>query len=186
MQIDPPPHLHDHRRIVVHGVTGTGKSTLAARLATLTGIPHVPVDDLMWQPGWVQREPHEQVETLRPVVARPEWILDAVWSAPRDLVLGRTQLVIALDLPRHVSLSRLVRRTGSRLLTREPICGENTESWRQTFSRDSIIAWHFRSFAGKRETIAAWASDAGGPPVVRLTSRAQVDAWLRTLELAHS
>lgn len=92
MQIDPPPHLHDHRRIVVHGVTGTGKSTLAARLATLTGIPHVPVDDLMWQPGWVPREPHEQVEALRPVVARPEWILDAVWSAPRDLVLGRTQL----------------------------------------------------------------------------------------------
>lgn len=186
MQIAAPPHLHDHRRIVVHGVTGSGKSTLAARLATLTGIPYVGVDELMWQPGWVQVEASQQVEAMRPVVARSEWILDAVWSAPRELVLSRTQLVVALDLPRHVSLSRLVRRTTTRLVTREPICGENTESWRQTLSRDSIIAWHFRSFARKRATISAWASDAGGPPVVRLTSPAQVEAWLRTLEGAHS
>ena len=64
MLIAAPPHLHDHRRIVVYGVTGSGKSTLAARLAALTGTPYVAVDDLMWQPGWVQVEASQQVEVM--------------------------------------------------------------------------------------------------------------------------
>jgi ABC-type transport system involved in cytochrome bd biosynthesis fused ATPase/permease subunit len=51
VRLPPSPHLHDHRRIVVHGVSGSGKSTLAARLSALTGAPHVSVDDLMGRPG---------------------------------------------------------------------------------------------------------------------------------------
>ncbi len=54
MLVDPPPHLRRHPRIAVLGVTGSGKSTLGARLAALTGAPLVPVDDLMWRRGWVQ------------------------------------------------------------------------------------------------------------------------------------
>lgn len=185
MLVAPPPHLGSHRRIVVHGVTGSGKSTLAARLSALTGIPYVPVDDLMWRPGWVQLGPQEQVSAVRPLVELPEWVMDAVWSPTRPLVLGRTELVVALDLPRRVSLGRLVRRTAARVVTREPVCGGNTESWRRAFSRDSIVAWHFRSFASKRASVEAWATDAGGPPVVRFTSPAAVEAWLRTLEQAH-
>lgn len=186
MLVDPPPHLRHHRRIVVYGVTGSGKSTLAARLSSLTGIPLVRVDDLMWRPGWVQLSADEQVEVIRPHVDRPEWVMDAMWSATRPLVLGRTDLVVALDHPRRVSLGRLVRRTATRLVTREPVCGGNTESWRSALSSDSIIAWHFRSFAAKRATIEAWATAAGPPSVVRLTSCAAADAWLRTLEHAHS
>jgi adenylate kinase family enzyme len=157
--VDPPPHLQHHRRIVVYGVTGSGKSTLAARLSSLTGIPLVRVDDLMWQPGWVQLSADEQVEVIRPHVDRPEWVMDAMWSATRPLVLGRTDLVVALDHPRRVSLGRLVRRTAARLVTREPVCSA---------------------------TIEAWAADAGPPSVLRLTSCAAADAWLRTLEHAHS
>ena len=39
MLVDPPPDLLHHPRIAVHGVTGSGKSTLGARLAALTGAP---------------------------------------------------------------------------------------------------------------------------------------------------
>ena len=72
VQIAAPSHLHHDRRIVVYVVTGSGKSTPAARLAALTGILHVAVDDLMWRPGWVQVEARQQVEALRPAVSRPE------------------------------------------------------------------------------------------------------------------
>ncbi len=171
---------------MVHGVTGSGKSTLAARLAEITGIPHVPVDDLMWRPGWVQLDPAEQVEAIRPVLARPEWVMDAVWRATKPFVLERTDLLVALDLPRRVSLGRLLRRTASRLVTRKPVCGGNTESWRQSFSGDSIVAWHFRSFASKRAQQLQWAADPSAPPLVRFTSPRDVDAWLRVLERAHS
>lgn len=184
--IDPPPHLLDHRRVVLHGVTGSGKSTLAARLAALTGAPHVSVDDLMWRPGWVQVSEQEQVETIRRYAEQPAWVIDALWSATRPIVLAHADLVVTLDYPRRVSLGRLVRRTVRRLRTGEQFCGGNTESWRQTLSSDSILAWHHASFGRKHAEAAAWAADAGGPPLVRFTSPRATDAWLRTLERAHA
>ena len=186
MLVDPPPDLTSHPRVVVHGVTGSGKSTLAVRLAALTGAAYVSVDDLMWRPGWVQLTPQEQVEAITPYAERPAWVMDSLWSATRAVVLPRTDLLVALDYPRRVSLARLVRRTVRRLFTREELCGGNTESWRQTFSRDSILAWHVRSFAGKRSATRAWAADADGPPVVRFGSPHEVEAWLDTLERAHT
>ena len=63
--LDPPADLRRHRRIVILGVTGSGKSSLAVRLAAVGGLAHVAVDDLMWRPGWVQLEAAEQVEAVR-------------------------------------------------------------------------------------------------------------------------
>ncbi len=177
MIIDPPADLTRHRRVVVYGVTGSGKSVLAARLAGLAGSTYVAVDDLMWRPGWVQLSAQEQVEAIAPVAAGDAWVMDALWSATRPVVLPRTDLVVALDFRRSVSFGRLLRRTASRLVTRAPICGGNTESWRQAVSSDSILAWHVRSFASKRSTIAAWCADPDGPAVVRFTSPRQVEAW---------
>lgn len=182
----PPPDLTGRRRVVVYGVTGSGKSVLAARLADLAGVPYVAVDDLMWRPGWVQLDPDAQVEAIRPFADEPAWVMDAVWTATRPLVLPLTDLVVALDYRRSVSLGRLLRRTARRIVTRERICGGNTESWRQCVSQDSILAWHWRSFASKRATIRAWAADPAGPAVVRLSSPREADAWLRRLEAARA
>ena len=44
----------DHRqakRILVYGVTGSGKSTHAVALSDMTGIAWTSVDDLTWEPG---------------------------------------------------------------------------------------------------------------------------------------
>lgn len=113
-----------------------------------------------------------------PLVATDAWVMDSVWAATRAAVLPRTGLIVALDLPRHVSLRRLVVRTLSRLRTREPICGENVETLRSVFSRDSILVWHFRSFRDKRAEMTQWEADPALPPVLRLTSARDVARWL--------
>src|SRR3954467_15292394 len=41
------------RRILVYGVTGSGKSTAATRIAAVTGLPLHLADELTWLPGWV-------------------------------------------------------------------------------------------------------------------------------------
>ena len=45
------------------------------------------------------------------IAAQDCWVLDSAYGGWRDLVLARAELVVALDYPRWLSLSRLVRRT---------------------------------------------------------------------------
>lgn len=163
------------------GVTGSGKSTLAARIAEVTGLPCVATDQLIWEPGWHLVDRPEQLRRVAVAISGDRWVLDAVPSAARDLARDRADLVVALDYPRWFSLQRLVRRTARRLVTREEICNGNTEDVRKTLSRNSILAWHFRSFANTRARIRRLLDDPTGPPVVRLTSQRATDAWLRAL-----
>jgi adenylate kinase family enzyme len=173
-------------RILIYGVTGSGKTTVAAALAERTGLPWYSVDDVIgWDPGWTEVDRAEQRRRAERICSGERWILDTAYSHWRDVVLARVQLVVALDYPRAISLGRLVRRTGLRLVTRREICNGNRESLRTAVSRDSIIVWHFRSFAHKRERITAWANDPDAPPMVRLTSSRATRRWLAGVQPAN-
>lgn len=168
-------------RILVYGVTGSGKTTIARQIAARSGLPWHEVDDLTWEPGWVTVPADEQRRRIAAICAGERWILDTAYGSWIEVPLARAELIVALDYPRWRSLGRLILRTMLRTLDRKPICNGNTESFRQMFSRDSIILWHFQSFARKRDRMRAWAADESGPDVVRLTSPAAALRWLADL-----
>jgi len=140
-------------RILIYGVTGSGKSSLARQLSEATGLPHICVDDLTHLPNWEQVPKEEQRTKLLEICAKDQWILDGAYSCWSDIVLERADLVIALDYPRLVSLFRLLRRCIQRAIDQKPICNGNRETWRMMLSRDSIILWYFKSFVSKRARI---------------------------------
>ena len=166
------------RRIVVYGVTGSGKSTLAARLAHLTGLDWYAVDDLTWEPGWITVPEDEQRNRISRICATEAWVLDTAYGSWRDVALARADLIVGLDYPRWFTLLRLIRRTVRRMVSRSSICNGNVETLRKVISRDSIIGWHFASFARKRARIRRWVVSPELPPVRRLSSTAATDAWL--------
>jgi adenylate kinase family enzyme len=168
-------------RILVYGVTGSGKTTLAERVSARTGLPWHPVDDLTWEPGWVPVAPEEQRRRVAEICAGERWVLDTAYSQWIDVPLARAQLIVALDYPRWLSLARLVRRTFLRALDHRAVCNGNTESFRQAFSHDSIVWWHFRSYASKRDRIRAWTEHPPGVAVIRLTSPRATRRWLASL-----
>jgi adenylate kinase family enzyme len=167
--------------VLVHGVTGSGKTHLARHLSAVTGLPWIESDAEAWLPGWRQRPLAHQRERIATICARDRWILDSAYSTWRDVVLSRTELVIGLDYPRWLSLARLLRRTAVRIVDRRPVCGDNTETLRQTLSRESIVAWHFRSFRVKRADLDAWEADPSAPPVLRFRSPRELERWLTGL-----
>lgn len=172
-------------RLMIYGVTGSGKTTLARKISERTGLPWCAIDEMTWEPGWVAVPVQEQRRRIAALCARDRWIIDHGYSSWLDLVLARVELIVALDYPRWLSLGRLSRRTLLRNLDHRPICNGNTESLRHTFSRDSIIAWHFRSFGRKRDKMRRWAADPPpGVQVVRLTSPAAARGWLASLQPA--
>jgi adenylate kinase family enzyme len=143
---------------------------------------HSVDDEIGWLPGWVERPRDEQRELASAIARSERWVLDSTYSHWRDVILARVELIVALDYPRYVSLARLLRRTARRVVTGERACNGNRETLRLVLSSESIIRWHFRSFAGKRARIAEWLADPAAPPVVRLTSPRQTQAWLSELE----
>ena len=183
---DPGEHeSHDRlggaRRILVYGVTGSGKTVAAARISEATGIPWTSVDDVCWEPGWVQVPAEEQRRRFTDVCAGDTWLLDTAYGHWTDIALSRADLVLALDYPRWVSLQRLLRRTLARMVDKTAVCNGNTETLRQVLGDDSILRWHFRSFESKRARIQAWAADPDLPRVVRFTRPRDLDRWIGTL-----
>jgi adenylate kinase family enzyme len=168
-------------RILLYGVTGSGKSTAALAVGARTGLPVTLVDELTWLPGWVPVEESVQRDVIGEIVAGERWVLDSSYGDWLGFVLPRAQLVVGLDYPRWLSLSRLVRRTVAGAITREPRCNGNVESWRNMLSRKSIIRWHFQSFARKRERMRAWAASPDGPEVLLFRHPRELEAWLASL-----
>ncbi|MDQ1746279.1 MAG: hypothetical protein QOD07_542 [Frankiaceae bacterium] len=170
------------RRYLIYGVTGSGKTVLAKRLAERTALPFFLVDDLTWLPGWVPVGEEEQRALIDELTARDAWVVDSAYSKWLDLPLARADVIVALDYPRWVSLWRVTRRSLLRAIDRRPICGGNVETWRRLVSRDSMIHWHFHSFARKRARIRAWVANPPGPQVVLLSSPQQARKWLDSVQ----
>ncbi|MGI8578923.1 MAG: adenylate kinase [Nocardioidaceae bacterium] len=179
MPIDDP--LQGARRILVYGVTGSGKTTLARQISRATSIRWYSVDDLTWEPGWVTVAKDEQRRRIRRICGKAEWLLDTAYGTWLDIPLARVELVVALDYPPWFSLQRLLRRTVARVVDKRTLCNGNTETVRSALSRESILVWHFRSFKRKRARIRTWIRQADGPRVLRLTTAGQTRELLNSL-----
>ncbi len=142
-------------RIVVVGTTGSGKTTVARRLAQLLGVPHIELDALNWQPNWVGLAEHDLQEFRRrvdtAVDASNDWVTDGNYRVVRDIVWGHAANVVWLDYPLWLIMWRLFRRTVRRAWTREELWNGNRESFRKGFlSRDSLFLWALQSHSRRR------------------------------------
>jgi adenylate kinase family enzyme len=178
----PKPTPAAPSRVLFYGVTGSGKSTAARAFAQATGLPEFSADDdIGWLPGWQQRTVEEQRDIAAGIAAQDRWVLDSAYGVWRDVVLPRAEVVIGLDYPRWLSLARLVRRSLRRTLTRELVCNGNSETLPRLFDDESIIRWHFRSFARKRQVMRGLQAEPGMPPVILFRHPRELDAWLAQL-----
>jgi adenylate kinase family enzyme len=169
------------RRIVVNGVSGSGKTTLAAQLADRLGIPHVEIDALHHGAGWTQRP--EFLDDVRALVRQDAWVTEYQYADARPLLLERAELVVWLDLPRWLSLWQVVRRTVRRRRRREVLWNGNVEPplWRILVDEEHIIRWAWTSWPRVAERIEEVRRSRPDLHVVRLRSRREVRAWLRSV-----
>jgi adenylate kinase family enzyme len=129
-------------RIVVIGIGGSGKTTLAKQLAAHHGLPHIELDALYWLPNWQIREVDDFRALVAQAVAHDQWVADGNYRVVRDLVWGRATTVIWLNYPLWTVMWRLIQRTLRRSLTGELLFSGNRETLRKAFwSRDSIL-WY--------------------------------------------
>ena len=177
------------RRVAVVGTTGSGKTTLASRLAQRLGIPHVELDGLYWSPGWTPAEPEAFRERAAQALRGAAWVTDGNYRQVRDIIWGRADTVVWLDYPLAVILSRVVRRTVRRVVRREELWNQNREQLGTAFlSRDSIILWALRTYRRRRREypVLLGVPEHAHLEVVHLHSPREARRWLAGLPASPS
>jgi adenylate kinase family enzyme len=92
------------KRVVILGRGASGKSTLAARLGEITGLPVIELDNIFWQPGLVATPRDEWLKIQIKLAAPENWIMDGDLG-PYDALEPRlraadTILFLDFSLPR--------------------------------------------------------------------------------------
>jgi shikimate kinase len=167
------------RRVAVTAsASGNGKTTVGRALAERLGAPFVELDALVHGPDWSEISNEELRRILEPIVAGDRWVIDGGYrNKIGDLVLARADTVVWLDLPMHVWLPRLVRRTVGRIRRDEPLWNDNKESWRSGFwGRESLLGYALRMHFDRRRR---YPRELAAYPVVRLRSQVEVDRFVR-------
>lgn len=162
---------------VIASASGSGKTTVGRALAESLGVPFVELDALVHRSDWSETPDDELRALLVPVLAGDGWVIDGgYWRKIGDLVLSRADVVVWIDLPIHVWLPRLVRRTVRRLRGHEEIWNGNRETVRgAVWGRDALIPYALRAHHDSRRTYPARLVPYS---VVRLRSQSAVDAFL--------
>ena len=140
--------LNIGRRVVVYGTTGSGKTTVAARIAECIGVPHIELDAIFWLPDWTQKPPEEYKAEVSALLEEYHdgWVCDGNYSALREPTLPQADAIIWLRLPFRVIYWRLLKRTFRRAWTKESLWGTNRESLLKAFfSRDSLLLYAITS-----------------------------------------
>lgn len=169
----------NERRILLCGISGVGKSTLARRISAATGIPHVELDKHFHGPDWTPRP--EFTAEVTDILNRPEWVVDSAgYPTVRDLLWDRANVVIWLDLPKGEFWPRVVKRSVERAWTGRELWNGNAETWSSWLSRDHPVQLSLRKFRTRRREISR-ALAAKHPPFgfYHLQSSREVAQWLR-------
>src|SRR5919198_3265744 len=103
-------------KIAVVGTSGSGKTTVARELARRLGVLHVELDALFHGPDWTETPVDEFRRRVAAATGGSGWVVDGNYESKLgDLVLELADTIVWLDVPLHVALSRVTRRTIRRI-----------------------------------------------------------------------
>ena len=168
------------RRILVAGVSGVGKTTLAKSIADVAGIPHTEIDALFHGPDWTPRQSF--LDDVRRLVAEDARVTEWQYHSARPLLAARADVLVWLDLPFWTrTFPRVVRRTVRRRIGREEIWNGNVEPPFRRILTDPeyIVRWAVATRSKYRVSVPRLDADFPDLSVVRLASQNQVDDWVR-------
>jgi adenylate kinase family enzyme len=180
------------QRVSMVGISGSGKSTLGRELTRILGLPHLELDSVFHQAGWVSLSDEEFRRQVAIAVAQPQWVLDGNYHGKvQPIIWARADTVIWVDMPRHIVMRRVIARTLHRMAGRVELWNGNREHWRQLLNRDkeeNVILWAWHMHGPQRERYTAAMADPANARLrfIQLTSPAAVRRFLEELEDARA
>lgn len=165
-------------RLYIFGASGSGTTTLGARIAEEVGVVHVDCDDHYWAPTdppfTLKRSPPERVRSMAKALGPGGWALSGACNNWGGALIERARLIVFVTLPTPERLERLALRERRRFGARIDPGGDMHEIHR------NFMAWAAGyddpEFEGRNLAAHdAWLA-AQTTPVRRVDARQSVDA----------
>jgi adenylate kinase family enzyme len=177
------------KKVAVFGNAGAGKSTLARRLAELTGLPLYPLDLIQFRDGHYRPEekdggkvPHEEYLKIHAdLLKEDQWIIDgygSVASAWERFAAADT--LVYIDLPVLTHYRWVTKRFLKGLFRNPPGWPENSPVWSSTLDGYRVVWSCHRTLTPKYRQLVADAS--ASKSVHHLKSPAEIKAFVQAIE----
>ena len=169
------------KKVAVFGNAGGGKSTLARRLAALTGLPLHVIDMMQFRAGGAA-VPHEAyLAAHAELIGRDEWIIDgfgSVASAWERFALADTLIHVDLPVPTHYWW--VTKRLVKGLFASPKGWPEGSPLWASSLSSYRVVWGCHRTLTPRYRALLAEA--AGRKRVHHLRSPGEIRVFLQTVE----
>ncbi|HRG88651.1 MAG TPA: hypothetical protein PLW44_06485 [Chitinophagales bacterium] len=154
-----------NKRIVVVGTSGSGKTTLARKLAAKHNIPHIELDVLYWQPGWVETPMPEFIGKIETALhENTDWVICGNYNVAKNITLPAATDIVWLDTPLYVNLWRVLKRSVVRWLTGKESFAGCPETFSHIFlTKKSLLLWVWNTHAERRRKYTTMLTAANYP-----------------------
>jgi hypothetical protein len=132
--------VHAMKRVAIFGNAGGGKSTLARRLAEITGLPLHIVDILQFKQGGEAVHHDDYVAMHRALLGQDTWIIEGYGDTPTAWErFARADTLVYIDLPLPVHYWRVTKRLINGLFANPKGWPKGSPLWRSTLSSYKVI-----------------------------------------------
>ena len=172
------------RKVAVFGNTGGGKSTLARRLAEVTGLPLYPLDQIQFRAGGDQVPHAEYLKMHAELLARDRWVIDGfgcLASAWERFAVADT--LVHIDLPVLTHFRWVTKRFVNSLVLAPEGWPENSPVWSSTLNCYRVLWSCHRRLTPRYRQLVVDASSS--KRVHHLRSPAQMQTFLQAVQREH-
>lgn len=168
------------KRVAVFGNAGGGKSTIARRLAELTGLPLYVVDMMQYTAGGVEVPHHELLQAHADLLRRDKWIIDGLGGVALSWErFAAADALVYVDLPLLMHYAWVTKRLIKGLFAEPAGWPEGSPLWSSTLSSYRVIPICHRDLTPKYRLLVADA--AASKRVQYLKSAAQIHTFIEAV-----
>jgi adenylate kinase family enzyme len=169
------------KRVAVFGNAGGGKSTLAKRLAEITGLPLYPLDLIQFRPGGGEVPHEEYLRAHADLLRLDDWVIDGFGSAASSWErFGQADTLVYVDLPLLTHYRWVTKRFVKGLFRTPEGWPENSPIWSSTLNSYKVVWLYNRGLAPKYRQFVVEA--AASKRVHHLKSPAEMRAFLDAIK----
>ena len=169
------------KKVAVFGNAGGGKSTLARRLAQLTGLPLYVIDMIQFKTGGEKVSHDEYLKTHEDLLGRDEWVIDGYGCVPSAWArFAAADTLVYIDLPIFTHYGWVTKRLVKGLFANPPGWPEGSPVWRSSLDSYRVVGACHRHLTPRYRQLVAGA--AATKEVHHLRSPAEIKNFLTAIE----